>query len=295
MNIITIILIASIAFTGIFWFYDLIFLRPDRKRRLHDMEISSKIPLTKKEKAAILDNDSLVGNIAGCFLILVIVFLVRAFAYEPFRIPSASMMPTLLRGDFILVNKYRYGLRNPFTNKVLVFKQSPKRGDIVVFRYPEDHSIDYVKRIVGLPGDTVVVNDNRLYIRHVGSKENQLIEEAKAGEQLYLSLNKEYPSEHGIIYNENLIGFRHRIMHDSDAYSLIPYAANGGIVSGNKYGEWIVPEGHYFAMGDNREHSRDSRYWGFVSDEELIGPAVCVWFSVTMDDGFRILRLGGID
>ncbi len=298
MNTVTLILVIATALTGVMWLFDILFLKKKRKLDLIEREKISKIPLTHKEKQEILESGGIWGNLVSCFPVLFIVFLVRSFAYEPFRIPSASMMPTLVRGDFILVEKFRYGIRNPFTNSKLIDVSAPERGDIVVFKYPDNPKIDYIKRIVGLPGDRIIVDKGNLYIQTKGSDTPIFIsaEELPQDQQLYESYNKLYPSEHGTMAKEDLLGVKHEIMRD---LGIVPgeafFSGKGSKVFGNSYGEWIVPEGKYFAMGDNREHSRDSRFWGFVPDDYLLGKAVGIWFSFTLDGGFKIGRLGGID
>jgi signal peptidase I len=264
--------------------------KPKRKALLKEKQKTQLVPLTKKEKCEILDNTGMMGAIADCFPILLVVFLVRSFLYEPFRIPSASMMPTLLRGDFILVEKFSYGIRNPFTNSVWFDTGKIERGDVVVFKYPENPSIDYIKRIVGLPGDKIYVEDEKLYIKKKDGDVVEYIGFEDVEKQPYLKFNEEYPSEHGIVFKENLMGYEHKIMHDANARILEQFY----VQSNQSYGEWVVPEGHYFAMGDNREHSRDSRYWGFVPDELVVGKAKIVWFSFTFEELFRTERVGVI-
>ncbi len=298
MNTITLVLIGSTALTGIMWLFDVFCFRKQRKEELRKAEEEARVPLTRKEKSEILEAGGLWGNLVSCFPVLLAVLLVRSFIYEPFRIPSASMMPTLTRGDFILIEKFRYGLRNPFTNKVLYATGTPDRGDVVVFKYPEDPSIDYIKRVVGLPGDRIVVSKGELYIQEKGSHELHHITAKELPEslQLYLERNPAYPSESGIMENEDLLGLSHEIMRDRGVMTPETFFDDGSSnVIGNIHGDWVVPEGHYFAMGDNREHSRDSRYWGFVPDDYLLGRAVAVWFSCTMDGGIKIDRIGGIN
>ena len=290
MNFITILLVGSTLVTGVMWFFDLIVLKPKRKLELQECERNNKVPLTRKEKNAILQPNGFFGAIADCFPVLLLVFLVRSFAYEPFRIPSASMMPTLLRGDFVLVERFAYGIRNPITNKVWIETNKPKRGDIAVFKFPQDESIDYIKRIVGLPGDRIIVNGDNLYIQRKGETNLELVAKNLESSQLYLNFNAAYPSEYGTTYQENLFGLEHQILIDANSQPIeeIFYQEN------LSYGEWVVPENSYFAMGDNRNHSRDSRYWGFVPDDYLVGRAFCIWFSFTTDEFLRLSRLGGI-
>lgn len=290
MNIITLILVIATVVSGIVWFIDLLFLKKNRKKLLKKRESESPVPLTRAEKKEILELNGFLGSIAGCFPILLVVFLVRSFAYEPFRIPSASMMPTLLRGDFVLVEKFAYGIRNPFNNEVWFENKDPEYGDIVVFKYPEDISIDYIKRIVGLPGDRVIVDGDSLYIKRKDSTQLELISDKVSKEQLYMDFNPLYPSEYGKMFDEDLFGIKHKVMFDSSVRILEPFY----VQDNHAYGEWEVPEDSYFAMGDNRNHSRDSRYWGFVPKKNLVGRAFCIWFSFTLDDKVRFGRIGGL-
>ena len=296
MNIVSIVLVVLTVVTGIMWVLDLLVLRPRRKAELASREAASIVPLTKTEKKDILEPNGMWGSLVSCFPVLLVVFLLRSFAYEPFRIPSASMMPTLLRGDFVLVEKFRYGIRNPFTNNVIYPTSQVKRGDIVVFKYPENTNIDYIKRIIGLPGDTVRYDRGTFYVRPAGATEFTRLDAQKDEVQPYLERDEVYPSEYGIVGTENLLGYKHKIMHDA---GVLPresfYEQPGGVVLGNEYGEWTVPEGQYFAIGDNREHSRDSRFWGFVPDSYVVGRAVCIWMNFTTDGFVKLNRLGHID
>lgn len=209
---------------------------------------------------------------ASFFPVIVIVFLLRSFLVEPFQIPSGSMMPTLLIGDFILVNKYDYGIRLPILNKKIIDIGSPKRGDVVVFRYPMDTSVDYIKRVVGLPGDTVAYQNKRLTIN------GQEMPMKRLGS--YLDQEKFYYLPE---YQETLDGVQHRVLIEDDAPPFVrqveqfPYRDNCHYNSDGFVCQ--VPPGHYFMMGDNRDNSRDSRYWGFVPDENLVGKAFFIWLN----------------
>ena len=182
------------------------------------------------------------------FPVLLFVLVVRSFIFEPFRIPSGSMMPTLLEGDFIFVKKYSYGLRLPVTETKIVETGEPERGDVVVFRLPSDPSINYIKRIVGLPGDTVVYERHRLTIN---------------GEQVDLQRSED-DSWSAPVYVEDLDGRVHDILVMSPEYS-------------TRDNTYRVPEGHYFVMGDNRDRSKDSRFIGAIPEEFLVGEAVRIW------------------
>lgn len=191
------------------------------------------------------------------FPIVLIVFLLRSFLAEPFRIPSASMMPTLLIGDFLLVNKFTYGIRLPVINKKIIGFNEPERGDIVVFRFPQDPTVDYIKRVIGLPGDKVVYYDKKLYINDAPVQQVSLGSYQGVGQGQDMT-----GSEH---LEENLTGVEHSILIRNGAPTV--------------EGSYVIPEGNYFVMGDNRDNSNDSRYWGTVPEENLVGKAFFIWMN----------------
>jgi signal peptidase I len=206
------------------------------------------------------------------FPVILIVFTLRSFLVEPFKIPSGSMIPTLLVGDFILVNKFTYGIRLPVINKKIISISEPEPGDVMVFRYPEDPSVDYIKRVVGLPGDKVAYQNKRLTIngREVALKEapDYLLKDK-------IQFLKQY--------TETLGKTEHSILVDSSEPAALPYVKqfprrencnynNSGVVC-------TVPPGHYFMMGDNRDNSSDSRVWGFVPEANIVGKAFFIWFN----------------
>jgi signal peptidase I len=190
------------------------------------------------------------------FPILLLVFVIRTFLIEPFKIPSGSMMPTLIAGDFIAVNKFAYGLRLPVFNKLIYKIGSPQRGDVFVFHYPKDPSIDYIKRVIGVPGDTIRYESKKLFIN------NQELSQSYLGEYQYqLNADLSLKAKEFLETNNNL---SHSILiHDIPSETI----------------EFTVPEGHYFAMGDNRDNSSDSRVWGFVPDHLLVGKAFVIWLN----------------
>ncbi|MQY50874.1 signal peptidase I [Rhodocyclus tenuis] len=209
---------------------------------------------------------------ASFFPIILLVFVLRSFVFEPFKIPSGSMIPTLLVGDFILVNKYAYGVRLPIIDKKIINVGSPQRGDVMVFRYPEDPSVDYIKRVVGVPGDTIAYQDKRLTIN---------------GEPVEVTQVDDYLHPERLFYShqfvEKLGPVEHRFLNDEDAPAFINDASafphredclynHSGVIC-------KVPEGQYFMMGDNRDNSRDSRYWGFVPEQNIVGKAFFIWFN----------------
>ena len=209
---------------------------------------------------------------ASFFPVILVVFVLRSFVVEPFKIPSGSMIPTLQVGDFILVNKFTYGIRLPVINKKIIDINQPQRGDVMVFRYPEDPSLDYIKRIVGIPGDKVEYQNKRLTIN------GKPVEQVKVDD--YLHPERLYYSQQ---YVERVNGFDYRILTDKDAPAFIMDVArfahrenclynNAGVIC-------TVPKGHYFLLGDNRDNSRDGRYWGFVPDENIVGKAFFIWLN----------------
>jgi len=207
------------------------------------------------------------------FPVILIVFLLRSFLVEPFKIPSSSMVPTLLVGDFILVNKFTYGIRLPVANKKLIEIGRPERGDVMVFRFPEDPSLDYIKRVVGLPGDRLEYRNKRLSINGTPVPMKQVDD--------YLSRERMQFSRR---YVETVNSVGHEILLDEDAPASVmparayPHAANCNYNSSGV--ACTVPPGHYFVMGDNRDNSSDSRVWGFVPDENIVGRAFFIWLNL---------------
>jgi signal peptidase I len=209
---------------------------------------------------------------AGLFPIILVVFLLRSFLFEPFKIPTGSMIPTLLVGDLILVNKYHYGVRLPVLNKKIIHVNDPQRGDVMVFRYPLDPSVDYIKRVVGLPGDEVAYRDKQLFINGERVQTEALKEEFyEEGDLKYL---KQFDEQLGPVKHKILIDPQRNMIPQNGSF---PYKDNCRYSADSMTCK--VPEGHYFMMGDNRDNSQDSRYWGFVPDQNIVGKAFFVWMN----------------
>lgn len=207
------------------------------------------------------------------FPVLLAVLVLRAFVFEPFRIPSRSMVPTLLVGDFVLVNKFSYGLRAPVFHTEFLDLGEPERGDIIVFRYPPDPTKDYIKRVIGLPGDRIAYRDEHLYLN---------------GERVPLAERAVYDGPDADA-NARMLRFIEQLPGGADHPVLQVVGRQGPDVS------VTVPEGHYFVMGDNRDNSADSRVWGFVPEDHLVGKAFMTWMSIDFDDfDVRFSRIGHI-
>jgi signal peptidase I len=250
------LLLLATLVTGAIWLWDRFVLS---KKRARDEERSAGVEYS-----------------VSLFPVILLVFLLRSFLVEPFRIPSGSMMPTLLAGDFILVNKYTYGIRLPVADKKVIDVNDPRRGEVMVFHFPEDPSVDYIKRIVGIPGDLVEYRDKRLSIngQPLSYRENGTFSFETGGLNFVT----------GIVYQEKLGDREHATMtipgipgFIQEQLKTFPYQEDC------TYNEdsfaCRVPQGHYFMMGDNRDGSNDSRYWGFVPDGNIVGKAFFIWMN----------------
>lgn len=251
--------------TGILWFYDVFKARKLRAKGAPD--------------------PWWVEYGASFFPVILPIFMLRSFWVEPFRIPSGSMVPTLLVGDFILVNKYAYGVRIPVINKKIFEVGSPGRGDVFVFRYPHDMRQDYIKRVIGLPGDKLQYINKRLTIN------GQVVQTESAGDFVQGLDNLSRVSE-------TIDGKQHYVLNDPakpQEPGSIPHAFSENCTRSEKGLICEVPAGHYFAMGDNRDNSADSRVWGFVPEENIVGKAFFIWFHVDRvlpwPQGLRIDRI----
>ncbi|KIG04513.1 signal peptidase I [Caballeronia concitans] len=281
------ILLILVVVTGIAWVLDKLVFAPQRRRAAD--EAAAEFDRQQErvgerfadenaaETRARLRNERLrqpwwLEYTASFFPVILAVFVVRSFIVEPFKIPSGSMVPTLLVGDFILVNKYEYGLRMPISNTKLTNGKPLTRGDVVVFRYPKDESVDYIKRVIGLPGDTVAYENKQLTIN---------------GKPVPEAPQPDYFDEERIGYAkqfvEDLDGRKNAILNNPQVPPFVMGADDFPFRDNCVYNAQgvtcKVPPGHYFMMGDNRDNSADSRYWGFVPDKNIVGRAFFIWMN----------------
>jgi signal peptidase I len=301
-NTFALILVVLTFLTGFIWLLDKFSWGPARRAARQLVQDKTEIALDDKTLATIHPENVIIENARSLFPVIAIVFVLRSFIYEPFQIPSGSMMPTLLVGDFILVEKFSYGIKEPIWQNTLIPVSLPKRGDVAVFKYPEDPRVDYIKRVVGLPGDRIVYKDKRLYL--IPACEKAPCGAYKEVDQQYLS-DKTFADEKMKmqVFSEILGEVSHKILNNPMRQDQLAYYYQQ---PGTYAYEWVVPEGHYFMMGDNRDNSRDSRYWGFVPAQNLVGKAVAIWISFEfyrkdadllptwVPSGVRFNRIGGI-
>ncbi|HEY5715547.1 MAG TPA: signal peptidase I, partial [Psychromonas sp.] len=260
------------------------------------------VGLDEKTLASIHPENPIIENARSLFPVIAAVFVLRSFIYEPFQIPSGSMMPTLLVGDFILVEKFSYGVKEPIWQNTLIPMGKVKRGDVVVFKYPEDIRVDFIKRVVGLPGDRLVYKDKQLYL--IPACKSEPCGSYKALDMKYLGEQTFADEENKMqVYTEILGEVAHRLLiNPMRRDQPVHYFQQQGTYA---Y-EWVVPKGQYFVMGDNRDNSKDSRYWGFVPEKNLVGKAVAIWISFEfhrdstsllpswVPSAVRFNRIGGI-
>lgn len=272
--------------TGAFWLAERLFFLPRRRRAAQAIEDAAVARRAELDRMGIqkvdVDVEEAKGHLlmqpwwldwtAGLFPVIAVVFVLRSFLFEPFKIPSGSMIPTLLVGDLILVNKFTYGVRLPVINTKIIEGNTPVRGDVMVFRYPPQPSLDYIKRVVGVPGDEVAYLNKRLTIN---------------GQPVPTASAPDFFEEDTMRYfkqlEEQIDGKPHRLLNNPDVPAMIQGATNFAYRDNCRYSvEGVVckvPEGHYFMMGDNRDNSLDSRYWGFVPDANIVGKAFFVWMN----------------
>ncbi|ARD21559.1 MULTISPECIES: signal peptidase I [Shewanella] len=271
----SLILVIVTLVSGLIWLVDVIAFAPKRREKLALAE--AQTPDLSDEAKENITRESVVVEFAhSIFPVIAFVLILRSFIYEPFQIPSGSMKPTLLVGDFILVEKFSYGLRDPVWRSKLVETGEPERGDVFVFKYPKQPEIDYIKRVIGLPGDRVVYQ-NKQFLIQPKCEDKSACPGAKAIK--LSSVNRGEFTQEGIPlsrYTEQLGDVEHDILINP---SRPDFSNHFFEQPGTAVGEFIVPEGQYFAIGDNRDNSTDSRFWGFVPEANLVGKAVAIWIS----------------
>lgn len=313
-NMFALILVIATLVTAIMWCLDK-FLFASRRNAT---ESQSDIGTVSKARS----KPGWLEGGASVFPVLAVVLILRSVFYEPFQIPSGSMMPTLLIGDFILVEKYAYGIKDPIWQKTLIETGHPKRGDIAVFKYPLDPKVNYIKRVIGLPGDRIIYDPI--------SKQVTVQPDCSSGQACASALPVTYSNMHPgdfvqtfkqVNGAEQTSGFWQLPVGETknDGIRMISQEETIGNVThhiltvpiaqdqvglyykqrGQQAGTWIVPPGHYFMMGDNRDNSADSRYWGFVPEKNLVGRATAIWMSFEKQQGewptgVRLKRIGGI-
>ncbi|MDP3227655.1 MAG: signal peptidase I [Acidovorax sp.] len=272
--------------TGAYWLGERIYFLPRRRQAAQAIEAAAVQRRAELDRMGIrqvdVDAQEAKGRIlmqpwwldwtAGLFPVIAAVFFLRSFLFEPFKIPSGSMIPTLLVGDLILVNKFTYGVRLPVIHKKITEGNKPERGDVMVFRYPPQPSLDYIKRVVGVPGDEVAYINKRLTI-------NGQVIDTKALPDFFEEDSMRYFKQ----FEEQLGSQPHRLLNNPDVPAFVQGASNFAYRDNCRYSvEGVtckVPEGHYFMMGDNRDNSLDSRYWGFVPEGNIVGKAFFVWMN----------------
>ena len=247
-----------------------------RRTRLAEKGITKVDDNVAPAREALLAQPWWLDWTAGLFPVILVVFLLRSFLFEPFKIPSGSMIPTLLIGDLILVNKYHYGVRLPVINKKIIAINDPQRGDVMVFRYPKDTSVDYIKRVVGLPGDEVSFRSQQVYLNGVAVPMTQLPPPGFYDEDLRQYF-PEFTEKLGDVEHHILLNPRSQPFYGTEDKISFPFRENCRYSAEGVTCK--VPPGHYFMMGDNRDNSQDSRFWGFVPDENIVGKAFWIWMN----------------
>ena len=293
----SVLLFLAAVVTGIYWIAERVYFLPQRRKAVVALEAGAaqrREELGRKGIGAVDDNTAEAkGRLimqpwwldwtAGLFPVIVAVFLLRSFLFEPFKIPSGSMIPTLLINDLILVNKFHYGVRLPVINLKIFDNNSPQRGDVMVFRYPPKPSLDYIKRVVGIPGDEVAYLNKVLTVNGKPWPKTSLPDFFDADSMRY---SKQFTEANG--------NKAYRLLNDEDRPAFVPGAEDYPFKENCRYSNQgvvcKVPEGHYFMMGDNRDNSLDSRFWGFVPEKNIVGKAFFVW----MNFG-NLKRIGSFD
>ncbi|WP_241580015.1 signal peptidase I [Rosenbergiella nectarea] len=320
-NMFALILAVATLLTGIVWCLDKFKWAPARRAKRQQAQDHANTTLDKATLDSVARQPSWVETSVSVFPVLAVVFIVRSFIYEPFQIPSGSMMPTLLIGDFILVEKFAYGLKDPITQTTLIPTGHPKRGDVVVFKYPKDPSVDYIKRVIGLPGDKIVFDpdsktvtvtpgcggghcENPVAITYSSMEKSDFLQTFSGFDGNEVGNGFYQISKAGMLPGGLQLGERQETLGNVTHNILLVNQAQSQVDAyyqqdGQPQSTWVVPAGEYFMMGDNRDNSADSRYWGFVPEKNLVGKAVAIWMSFDKQEGqwptgVRLSRIGGI-
>jgi len=259
------IMVIAVLLTGLIWALDVWVWAPKRRLHYKEQPQSNGTVLEQQSSETVqrYKEPVIVEYSRSLFPVILIVLILRSFLVEPFRIPSGSMMPTLLDGDFILVNKFSYGIRLPVINTKVINIGGPKRGDVAVFRYPKDPGVDFIKRVIGLPGDHIIYRNKHLYIN------GEPMDQKDAG--VYDASGAGITMAGAEMLEENLSGIFHKILIVKDRPTMNM--------------EYTVGEHEYFVMGDNRDNSNDSRYWGTVPEANLVGRAFMIWMNWDSTNG----------
>ncbi|WP_018693445.1 signal peptidase I [Algicola sagamiensis] len=266
--------------SGLIWLLDATVFAPKRRERLVAAEAEAGGELGEDASDAILRQSAIAETAQSIFPIVLLITLFRSFLYEPFQIPSSSMLPTLLVGDFILVNKYSYGVKDPVWRKQLIDVGEPARGDIAVFKYPENEKQDFIKRVIGLPGDTIIYRNKKLFIQPSCDKNPEKCERPQQIEPEIVNSDEfEVRGIPLVRLKEDLLGEKTHDILLAPVYMMDEAKEFYRQHSSGEVGKWVVPKDSYFVLGDNRDNSRDSRFWGFVHKDLLVGEAVFIWMS----------------
>lgn len=294
----SLLLFLATVVTGLYWALERVYFLPQRRHALAQAEAEVQQRVAQLKTQGIAHNDVGLSDdtrhrllmqpwwldwTAGLFPVIAAVFVLRSFLFEPFKIPSGSMIPTLRIGDLILVNKFHYGVRLPVIHQKIIANHDPQRGDVMVFRYPPQPSLDYIKRVVGVPGDEVAYLNKQLTVNGQVVAKTALPDFFDADAMRYAKQ-----------FQEQQNGKTYGTLNDDDRPAFVPGASDFPFKDQCRYSvEGVVckvPAGHYFMMGDNRDNSLDSRYWGFVPEANIVGKAFFVWMNFS-----NLSRIGGFD
>ncbi|URJ29867.1 signal peptidase I [Blochmannia endosymbiont of Camponotus sp.] len=306
----SLVLVIITGISGIFWGIKQLYIiicNHNQHKKIFLQKSNNIYQQSKNTYSLIISYCSKISEfVSSLFPILLLVFIIRSFIFEPFRIPSGSMMPTLLIGDFILVKKFIYGIKNPVTQKTLINTGHPKRGDVIVFKYPKNPTLNYIKRVIGEPGDKIIYNiitkQLTIYPNHINhikyiqqplpitynniSPSNfiQIFSSDANGKvnSSFIKIKSQKKNPHGIRLiqtTESFNGIEHNIL------TMIPPGDQNLTKMYDQHtkhliSEWLVPTDEYFVMGDNRDNSADSRYWGFVPERNIVGKAIIIWMNI---------------